>query len=108
MKISKEKITVKYQKAKEFCSCCNREFDIPEFGEVKEFDITLNDLVHWADWKNAEDVHDEDIAESVSEYIDDTIRFYALSSNEIFKVVDGEVNMVTNKLLEEVEKWKKK
>ena len=108
MDISNEKITVKYQTAKEYCSCCSREFEIPEFGEIREFDITLKGLFDWADWKTLTEVHDDDIAESVSEYIDDTIRFYALNSNEILKVVDGEVNMVTNKLLEEVEKWKKK
>ncbi len=106
MKISNEKITIKYQTAKEYCSCCSREFEIPEFGEVREFDITLRDLFDWADWKSLTEVHDDDIAESVNEYIYDTIRFYALNSNEILKLVDGEVDKVTSKVLEEIKTYK--
>lgn len=105
MEISNEKIIIKYQTAKEYCSCCSREFEIPEFGEVREFDITLRDLFSWADWKNVEDVHDEDLAESVNEYIYDTIRFYSLNLNEILKIIDGEVDKVTSKVLEEIKTY---
>lgn len=88
MKITKETITIRYQIKKEYCSCCSREFEIPELGEEREFDITLKNLLDWAEWIVKTDLDEEDISAVVREYINDTIRFFALNSNEDLLIID--------------------
>lgn len=102
MKVSSEIITIKYQTAKEYCSCCSREFDIPEFGEVREFDVTLKSFFEWADWSSEYEVDDEDVAETVREYLFDTISFYALSGTEILKICEGEEWKVIDLVIEAI------
>lgn len=104
MELVNEKIIIKYQTAKEYCSCCSREFEIPEYGEVREFEITLGDLFKWTEWESLVEVHDEDVRDVVAEYLFDTISFYALNSNEKLKIVDGETNRVAAMILKTIEK----
>ena len=75
MELVNEKIIIKYQTAKEYCSCCSREFEIPEYGEFREFEITLGDLFKWNEWEN-----------------------------EKLKIVDGETNRVASMILKTIEK----
>lgn len=104
MNISNETITIRYQTSKEYCSCCSREFEIPELGEEREFDITLKNLLDWAEWIEKTDLDEEDISTVIREYINNTVRFYALNSNEDLVIIDGEINKVKNMVNKHFEK----
>lgn len=94
-----EKIIVKYQTYEEYCSCCGREFEEEELGAIREFDIRIQDIFEWAQWYSAEDIYEEEIESTIDEYIYDTIRFYALESNEDLKLCEGELKKVIEKVL---------
>lgn len=104
MDISKEIVTVKYQTAEEYCRCCNRIFEKLEYGEIKEFDITIRHLFYWAGWKSKADVYQEEIDSSVEEYLHNTITFYSAHHSERIRFYDGEVNRVCQLVLREIQK----
>lgn len=99
MRLSDEIITVKYQTSKEYCSCCSREFEIPELGEIREFDITLKGFFEWTDWTDETETYDEDIPDVVEEFLFNTISFFALNQNENLKFCEGEIEKVTKLVL---------
>lgn len=104
MKISDEKLTIKYQTAEEYCRCCNREFKDLEYGEIREFDISLKQLFKWADWTSVDKIYHEEIEDVVEEYLHNTISFYSTSANERIRLCDGEENKIHQLVLAEIKK----
>lgn len=89
-----EKVTVKYQVSKEYCSCCGREFTEEELGGNREFDINIQDVFEWAQWRDSEDIYEEEVSGTVFEYLYNTIHFYALEGNEKLHISDDEIKRV--------------
>ncbi|MET4562197.1 hypothetical protein ABIA69_003383 [Lysinibacillus parviboronicapiens] len=105
MNISNDKLTIKYQTAEEYCRCCNREFKELEYGEVREFDITLKQLFEWADWTTIDNIYHEEIENVVEEYLHNTISFYSTSVNERIRFCDGGVDRIQQLVLVEIKKF---
>lgn len=105
MDISNEKITVKYQTAEEYCRCCNREFKELEYGEVREFDITLKALFEWAGWTSIDNIYPEEIESVVEEYLSNTISFYSTNHNERIRFCEGVLEGVNQLVLNEIKKY---
>lgn len=103
MGISNEIVTVKYQTAEEYCRCCNRGFEKLEYGDVREFDITLKHLFEWVGWKSKESIHHEEIKGAVEEYLHNTISFYSTHHSERIRFYEGEVNKVCQLVLRETQ-----
>ena len=87
-------IIVKYTKAKTECRCCGRSFENPEYGEEKEFEITLQNVFHWAQWREVEDIYDEDLEQMVEEYLWDTIHFYACDTEDKLQINEDDVKTI--------------
>lgn len=98
-----DKITVKYQVQKEYCSCCGREFDDKEqLSDFREFNISLSNLLSWTDWKEELSEPQDYVREIIEQFIYETISFFALSSNEVLHVPKEEwarvIEFILNKL----------
>lgn len=96
-----DKITLKYQTRKEFCSCCDRNFDDAELGEVREFDVSLEDVFNWTEWDYYFEYEDADeMRDSVDECIYNMISFYAVGSNEVMRLCDGELDKIVQVIVD--------
>ena len=95
-------IVVKYQKAKTECRCCGRSFEKIEYGEEKEFEVTLQNIFQWAHWNTAEDVY-EDLEESIEEYLWDTIHFYACGVEDKLLINQEDLKAVVQMVKDAVE-----
>ena len=104
--LKNETITVKYQTRKEFCECCDRNFDNAELGKVREFDVSLEkDVFNWTEWDYYFEYEDEDeMRDAVDECLYGMISFYAVKSNEVMRLCDGELDKVVQIV---VDKYKK-
>lgn len=106
MSISEETITVKFQTAEEECHCCGTFFEKLEYGEIREFDITLKALFEYAGWEKALDnFYPEESEQVVDEYLCETIRFYAARHTERVRLCEGELSRVNQLVLDEIKKW---
>jgi len=99
-------IVVKYQKAKTECRCCGRSFEKIEYGEEKEFEVTLQNFFHWAHWETVDDIYDEELSEIVEEYLWDTIHFYACGTEDKLLINQEDIKVVVQKVKDEIEKMK--
>lgn len=105
-------VFVKYQTRKESCTCCGRGFEEADFGEERQYEISIDNVLNWADWDLDEADEDmlaaceEDTPQIVEEYIYDTINFYALKSNEILRVQPSELQKVKDLVLQQIKKRK--
>lgn len=105
---STKMVMVKYQTKKESCVCCGRGYEEGDFSEEREFEISLDNVLNWANWNLDEseedflDAYIEDTPQIAEEYIYDTINFYALKSNEILRVQPKDIKKVTDLVLEQI------
>lgn len=98
-----ENVVVKYQIYKEYCSCCGRDFEERELGQFNEFDFTLKNLFDWALWGSKDDIYEDEITETVEEYLYDTIRFYALNGNDELHIEADEIKRIEKMVREVIE-----
>lgn len=104
MNISKESISVPFKVSKESCPCCGRDFDDIQEGEAKQFLVSMEEIFTYMNWSAGDEIYEEDMVESVDEYLYNTIRFYALKSDETLQIERNEVEKVIAMVKEEIKK----
>lgn len=74
-------ITVKYQTVEEYCRCCDQKLPEPKVSDVREFDFSDEDLLGHKEIECLlEDDCTGDIERYVSDFMYETISFYAVSN----------------------------
>ena len=109
MDVNKEPIIVKYRKKQDECRCCGRPFTESEFGELREFEVTIKGLFEWADWtdsENLENIYVEDLDGTVHEWLYDTIHFYACSFEDSLIIDKSEGERILQIIKQEIERLK--
>ena len=108
MDINKDPIIVKYRKKQNECKCCGRPFTENEFGELRLFEVTMKGLFEWADWRedDLEIIHLEDLDQMVSEWLYDTISFYACGMEDSLLIDKSEGERIVPIVKSEVERLK--
>ncbi|MFE8704124.1 hypothetical protein ACFYKX_26505 [Cytobacillus sp. FJAT-54145] len=91
-------IVIEYQTQSEFCSCCDQILPKPKISGVKEFELSEDNLSSYQDWKEAIEF-DDDFNEMVREYVYDTIRFFATSSDDRIIIENREFEKVKQFIL---------
>jgi len=96
----KTTVVVKYQTKPEECRCCGRPFENSEYGKEREFTLNINDFFEWSmidleDKEELQYVMDEDVEISVSDWVYETVSFYAISHTDILKIEQTEYDKVT-------------
>ncbi|KGR88417.1 hypothetical protein [Lysinibacillus odysseyi] len=108
MDINKEPIIVKYRKKQNECKCCGRPFTESEFGELREFEVTMKKFFEWTNWskEDLKDVYLEDLDQMVSEWLYDTINFYACDMEDVLLIDKSEGKRIVQIVKSEVGRLK--
>lgn len=96
-----QKVVVKYQTRKHYCSCCDQKLPTPKTSKVKNFVISKDNTLSWASWDEAAE-YPEDIERMVPEFVYETIRFWAVDSDVKVIIEDSEIERVKSWILAEV------
>jgi hypothetical protein len=94
-------ISIKYRRQKFYCQCCEQKLPKPKTSDVKEFEFDTKHIADWADWKDIAEF-EEDLQACVEEYVYDTIRFFATSSDEKILIEPSEIDKMKQFILNNV------
>lgn len=107
MNLNNTVIMVSYRKKPNVCRCCGRDFEgsESEYGAVKQFEFTVQGFFEWIDWDAMErftehvpvyggKLCEDELAQSVEEYVINTISFYRCGSEDILHIEQSEVDKV--------------
>lgn len=98
-------VVVGYQTKQTDCGCCGQPLPEEKKSEIREFEITENDLEDWGDWEDIVKFDDE-MHGIVDEFVHETISFFATTSDEVVTVEDNEIRKVRQFILESVKETK--
>jgi hypothetical protein len=97
-------VGVEYQAVKHFCKCCNQKVETPKTSAKRVFHFSKENCLEWMEeegWKiEAED--EEGIFIMAEEFVHETIRFFATSSDDTLVVDRSEIQKVKKLILEEI------
>jgi len=99
--MSNQTVVVNYQTQKHYCACCNQKLPEAETSKPREFEISKEDALHWANWKDAAE-YPEDLESMVDEFVYEIIKFHAVDSNVKLIIEESEVEKVREFILREV------
>ncbi|ERN53958.1 hypothetical protein M3689_17655 [Alkalihalophilus marmarensis] len=95
-------IVIEFQTREEYCRCCDQKLATPKTSEVREFEFDKADIMSWGNWKEISMI-EEDLRESVKDYVCETISFLAISPFEKLLIEESEFDkvkkFVTNEIL---------
>jgi hypothetical protein len=94
-------VVVEYKTRKDYCQCCDQKLPNPKVSEIREFEFNKENLKSWTDWKEVAEF-EEDLKDIVIEYVCETIRFFAMSSDDRLLIGDSEFDKVRKFILEVV------
>ena len=96
-----DKITINYKIHKDICHCCHQELPEPEAIKDMDFTFSKRNMMDYAPWEDIVEI-DEEFDEIVEEFVYDTIRFFAMSSDDKLVVKPTELTKVKKFILKSV------
>lgn len=97
--MSATNVVVKYKTVKTYCSCCYQKLPDPKVSKEREFIISKDDVLNWAEWEEIVK-YPEDVERMIPEYVHETISFHATGSEERIIVEQGELDRVKEFILQ--------
>lgn len=95
------KVIIQYRTREEFCRCCDQKLQNAKTSEIREFEFDKQDLENYGNWKKFAEFED-DLQEIIRDYVYETIRFFATSSDVRLLIDNSEIEKVKKFVLEEV------
>lgn len=96
-------VTVEYRTQQNYCHCCEQKLSKAKVSNIREFDISKENLLKWDSWEGiVED--EEDLQAAVEEFVYETISFFATNYLDRIVVADSEFRKVKRFVLSEVKR----
>ena len=97
-------VVVEYKTEKTYCNCCGQKLENPKTSQPRTFNFTKDDCLEWLSqegWK-VESEYDDGLNQMITEFVYETISFFATNSHENILIDDNEFEKVKKFVLEEV------
>lgn len=95
-------IIIEYKMREDYCQCCNQKLPDSKISGIRELEISKENLMeHFGDLKGLMEF-EEDLEEIISEFVYETISFFATNSYENIIIENSEFDKVKQFILKEV------